>query len=51
MLLADAQTSGGLVFGVDPTGVDVALAALASTGHESAVIGLATTGSGRITLA
>ena len=51
ILLADAQTSGGLVFGVDPTGVDVALAALASTGHESAVIGLVTTGSGRITLA
>jgi hypothetical protein len=51
MLLADAQTSGGLVFGVDPTEVDGVLADLDSTGHAAAVIGRATAGSGRITLA
>jgi len=51
LLLADAQTSGGLVFGVDPTEVDGVLADLDSTGHAAAVIGRATVGSGRITLA
>jgi len=50
LLLADAQTSGGLVFGVDPTEVDGVLADLDSTGHVAAVIGRATAGSGRITL-
>ena len=50
LLLADAQTSGGLVFGVDPTEVDGVLADLESTGHVAAVIGRATAGSGRITL-
>ena len=51
LLLADAQTSGGLIFGVDPTEVDGVLADLDSTGHAAAVIGRATAGSGRITLA
>ena len=50
LLLADAQTSGGLVFGVDPTEVDGVLVDLDSTGHLAAVIGRATAGSGRITL-
>ena len=50
LLLADAQTSGGLVFGVDPTEVDGVLVDLDSTGHVAAVIGRATAGSGRITL-
>ena len=50
LLLADAQTSGGLVFGVDPTEVDGVLAELDSTGHVAAVIGTATAGSGQITL-
>jgi len=50
LLLADAQTSGGLVFGVDPTQVDGVLAELDSTGHVAAVIGTAMTGSGQITL-
>ena len=50
LLLADAQTSGGLVFGADPTEVDGVLADLDSTGHVAAVIGRATAGSGRITL-
>ena len=50
LLLADAQTSGGLVFGVDPAQVDGVLAELDSTGHVAAVIGTATAGSGQITL-
>jgi selenide,water dikinase len=50
LFLADAQTSGGLVFGVDPTEVDGVLAELDSTGHVAAVIGTATAGSGQITL-
>jgi len=50
LLLADAQTSGGLVFGVDPTEVDGVLAELDSTGHVAALIGSATAGTGRITL-
>ena len=50
LLLADAQTSGGLVFGADPTEVDGVLADLDSTGHVAAVIGTATAGSGQITL-
>ena len=39
LLLADAQTSGGLVFGVDPAATDDAMTELRSTGHEAAVIG------------
>jgi selenide,water dikinase len=50
LLLADAQTSGGLVFGVDPMEVDGVLVDLDSTGHLAAVIGRATAGSGRVTL-
>lgn len=42
LLLADAQTSGGLVFGVDPTETAAVLAELASTGHAAAHIGRAT---------
>jgi selenide,water dikinase len=50
-LLGDAQTSGGLVFGVDPARADEVVAELASTGHSAAVIGAATGGAGgRITL-
>ena len=38
-LLADAQTSGGLVFGVQPAEVETALKKLLETGHDAAVIG------------
>lgn len=38
-LLADAQTSGGLVFGVDPERTGDVLAGLADSGHTAAVIG------------
>ena len=39
LLFADAQTSGGLVFGVDPGEVDRVLAELAESGHHAACIG------------
>jgi selenide, water dikinase len=39
LLIADAQTSGGLVFGVDPSESEGILAELASSGHTAAVIG------------
>ncbi len=40
LLIADAQTSGGLVFGVDPGETDALLAELASSGHTAARIGV-----------
>ena len=50
LLLADAQTSGGLIFGVpDGGGADV-VAWLAKSGHTAAVIGTTTPGEGRITV-
>ena len=49
-LLADAQTSGGLVFGVQPAEVETALKKLLETGHDAAVIGSMDTGSGLIRL-
>jgi selenide,water dikinase len=50
LLLADAQTSGGLVFGVDPEHAADALAELADTGHTAAIIGSTVAGDGQITL-
>ncbi|MFC4946073.1 selenide, water dikinase SelD [Pseudonocardia sp. GCM10023141] len=47
LLLADAQTSGGLLFGAAP---DRAAAAVAELGGVAAVIGRVRTGTGRITL-
>jgi selenide,water dikinase len=44
LLLADAQTSGGLVFGVDPSETASVLAELAATGHRAAHIGTASAG-------
>jgi selenide,water dikinase len=41
LLLADAQTSGGLVFGVDPRDAGAVLDALARSGHTAARIGIA----------
>lgn len=49
-LLADAQTSGGLVFGVAPSAVDAVLAALRASGHDAARIGAAVRGTGRLAL-
>ena len=39
LLVADAQTSGGLVFGVDPSDTASVLAELAASGHTAAHIG------------
>jgi len=49
-LLADPQTSGGLVFGVDEDKVEAALAELTRSGHRAARIGQAQAGSGRLVL-
>lgn len=49
-ILADAQTSGGLVFGVDPGAADDVVAGLVADGHTAAVIGRAVNGNGRIAL-
>lgn len=46
LLVADAQTSGGLVFGVDPGESDAVLEALAASGHTAAVIGQTRDGDG-----
>tara|TARA_B100000315_G_scaffold63729_1_gene57907 strand:+ start:3472 stop:4377 length:906 start_codon:yes stop_codon:yes gene_type:complete len=50
LLLADAQTSGGLVFGASPAAADEAVAQLTATGHTAAVVGDVTAGNGRIRL-
>lgn len=49
-LLADAQTSGGLLFGAEPERAASAAAQLAQAGVDAAVIGRAEAGSGRIRL-
>ena len=48
LLLADAQTSGGLVFGVDPAATQDVLAALATSGHTAAHIGSTSSGEAAI---
>lgn len=50
LLVADAQTSGGLVFGVDPAATAGILAELAATGHRAARIGAASAGTPGIVL-
>lgn len=50
LLLADAQTSGGLIFGVDADRADAALRALTESGHRAAKVGTTATGSGKISL-
>jgi selenide,water dikinase len=50
LLVADAQTSGGLVFGVDPANTTAVLARLAATGHVAAHIGRAAAGAPGFTL-
>lgn len=49
-LLADAQTSGGLLFGADPARAAAAVAELRDSGHAAALVGRATAGAGRIRL-
>jgi selenide,water dikinase len=48
LVLADAQTSGGLLFGVAPDLADRAVAELRTLGHPAAVIGQAHAGRGHI---
>ena len=49
-LLADAQTSGGLVFGADAAAAAAAVEGLVATGHQAAVVGRVKAGAGRIGL-
>ena len=46
IVLADAQTSGGLLFGAEPGRAEEAVAALVASGHAAAVVGTATEGTG-----
>ena len=46
LLLADAQTSGGLLFGASPQRAAAAVATLEAQGHQAAVIGRAVPGAG-----
>jgi selenide,water dikinase len=48
LVLADAQTSGGLLFGAEPDRADEATAALRASGHAAAVVGRVVAGSGVI---
>lgn len=50
IVLADAQTSGGLLFGVAPDAAEAAVAELQRTGHQCAVIGRARSGQGQVSL-
>jgi selenide,water dikinase len=50
LLLADAQTSGGLLFGIDPGRAPAAVARLSASGHTCAQIGNAEPGSGKLRL-
>lgn len=50
LVLADAQTSGGLLFGAEPARAREAVRSLRASGHSAAVIGEAAAGSGRIGL-
>lgn len=49
-LLADAQTSGGLLFGAEPDAAAAAVAQLRAGGHDAAVIGRVVPGGGRVRL-
>ena len=51
LLLADAQPSGGLVFGASPAAAHEALDRLEETGHTASVIGRVAEGNGRLRLA
>ncbi len=48
IVLADAQTSGGLLFGAEPARAEEAAVALRATGHAAAVIGTVRAGRGTI---
>jgi selenide,water dikinase len=50
ILLADAQTSGGLLFGAGRDEATAAVERLVATGHQAAVVGRAEAGTGRLRL-
>lgn len=50
LIVADAQTSGGLVFGVDPGDTDQVLSELLASGHQAAHIGRVDSGAPGIEL-
>ena len=50
LLVADAQTSGGLIVGVDPDAAAGMVADLVATGHDAAIVGSASAGAGRVIL-
>jgi selenide,water dikinase len=50
LLLADAQTSGGLLFGAEPERADAAVEALRTQGHPAARIGTVERGTGLVHL-
>ncbi|MGI8876306.1 MAG: selenide, water dikinase SelD, partial [Egibacteraceae bacterium] len=50
LILADAQTSGGLLFGATPAAAARAVDELLASGHTAAVIGSVTDGGGRTLL-
>ncbi len=50
LLIADAQTSGGLIFGVDPGETAGILAELSESGHTAAMIGRTSEGPGKFVL-
>jgi selenide,water dikinase len=50
IVLADAQTSGGLLFGAEPVRAEEAVAALRASGHAAAVIGTVVAGAGTMRL-
>ena len=51
LLLADAQTAGGLLFGAESARAQEAVTELRATGHTAAVIGNVVVGDGRLHLA
>ncbi len=50
LMLAAAQTSGGLLFWADPGAASQAVADLRASGHDAAVVGTLSQGSGTIRL-
>jgi selenide,water dikinase len=50
IVLADAQTSGGLLFGAEPAAAEAAAAELVASGHAAAVVGTTSAGTGMIRL-
>ena len=50
LLFADAQTSGGLIFGVDPAVADGVVVDLLASGHTAAVVGSTSVGNGGLAL-